>query len=465
MTALSNEEVNAISCIPGAMFANAGCTSTSTARLKEPRKTTIKAPESVTQGVFVRNDYVVLLKGDHVTARLLAQIVYWYQVAESGKPKLKKQWDDKFWIAKTAAEWETEISLTRRQVDRSKSILEAMGIISTHSSGFAGDRSTYYRLNMAAGANHLKEVPPAYALVGAYGDSAPYAPVGAFISTHECIHKHLQVHSNTRDYIQETTNKKLKTYKSAVPAEVLQAVEKTEVLQAKSTTPEPTPVALEPIPDTFLVHYKRMAKTHDMENLLKVCIDAGFVPKGRAMLSDPECSILERIEIENTCDGSLEDLLTTLGTPEAWETFIFLVLDENLDASTPSTPNLAFLKKHLHLFLGTEKKETPPPAPIEIAAAETVQAATPPAPIEMAASASVTSQAGADLVVVPMKTPPLAPKKPHPVKPKAPPVPMLDQVKKHQAEQDAAAKLAAEAARKAKADAAFGAGWLVGKTP
>lgn len=200
MTALSNEEVNAITCIPGAMFANAHCTSSATARLKEPRKTIIKTPESETQGVFLRNDYVVLLNGDHVTARLLVQIVYWYQRNEkTGKPRLKKQMEEKFWIAKTAAEWETEISLTRRQVDWSKSFLESMGIISTCSSGFAGDRSTFYRLNVAEGADHLKEVPPAYALVGAYGKSAPYAPVGASISTQRCIP------------IQRTTYKRLRT--------------------------------------------------------------------------------------------------------------------------------------------------------------------------------------------------------------------------------------------------------------
>ena len=385
-------------CSSGFMFANAECTSTATARLVKPRLTLIKAPESETQGVFVRNDYVVLLKGDHVAARLLAQIVYWYQPNEkTGKPKLKKQLGDKFWIAKTAAEWEIEISLTRRQVDRSKAILESMGIISTHSSGFAGDRSTYYRLNCANGGDHLKEVPTAYALVGAYDESTPYAPVGASISTHECTHKHLQVHSNTEDYLQETTNKKVKTYKKAnMFAGPAKAIVKTEVLQAKATPPvettpvkQPEPIA-KPFPEKYLdmPHYFRLAKTHDMDLLLQACIKGGFVHADRKMLSDPECSILERIEIENTLDDSLEELIGEIGSPKDWELFIDVVLEAKPDLSSVAhKANLEFFKKHFHFLLEIiaqvdAKKAAAVPAPVELKGVPVVVTSTATASLE-----------------------------------------------------------------------------------
>lgn len=205
------------------------------------------------------------------------------------------------------------------------------------------------------------------------------------------------MHPNTEDYLQEATNKKLKTYKKASTlATPSKAVETTGTIQAKATPPEPSnPVEPKEIPDTFMVHFWRMAKTHDMDVLLEACKEGRFLQGYRTMLSDDECSMVERIEIgmaKSAFDDTLENLLTVFG--KGWDSFISIGIERGANCgSWPNFPDLKFFTKHVrHLFdqaaeYEAEKAAKAKPEPVIV-------------PIEMAANASMTSHAVADLVVV-----------------------------------------------------------------
>ena len=83
--------------------------------------------------------FITLCGGDHLTALLFSQILYW---AERSK-------DPDGWFAKTYADWESELSLTKRQVMRSVEVLRDLGVeTKVMRSSFHGARAVlHYRVD------------------------------------------------------------------------------------------------------------------------------------------------------------------------------------------------------------------------------------------------------------------------------------------------------------------------------
>jgi hypothetical protein len=337
----------AYDCKIGATFeAHAVCTSSAISRLKETRKTPRKTPGVATSA---RRGYIAtdraLVGGNFIARDMLGHLRYWLEPDTNGKPRSTRMMDGFYWEVCSLTFWEKQLMCSRQEARTGVEKLLASGTVVCKMDAFGNWDTSHFRLVLPVTQIKLRAVIEEAKCVA---------------SNTVCVTSNIAM---TEKLHPEVTKEKNKTYKAAVPAQAYQAEPKTKPIQAEPK-PEPTPIEPKDFPDTFLIHYKRMEKTHDMENLLKVCIDGSFIQQGRAMLSDTECSILERIEIENTLNDSLEKLLTLLGTPEAWMVFTHLVTNEDPEASTPNLPNLAFLKKHFHLFLGTDKKE---PQPVVVA--------------------------------------------------------------------------------------------------
>ncbi|WP_124522542.1 hypothetical protein [Burkholderia sp. Bp9131] len=112
-------------------------------------------------------------------------------------------------------------------------------------------------------------------------------------------------------------------------------------------------------------HYFELEKHYDMEKLLKVLIDSGYLQSDRKLLSEKECRVLWPIHLQLTAPASdteddLESVLATFGKSEGWGVFCSCVIHHKPNvASWPDQPNLFFLKKHLNVL--TNQKRYPPP--------------------------------------------------------------------------------------------------------
>jgi hypothetical protein len=136
------------------------------------------------------SDYATLL-GCPMAARMLRQIVYWYQRGEDSKPKLRIVKLDRitnkmvYWISKSHHEWFQELGLSRQNTRTALAKLEQKGIIESKvfrfgrkhikQEGTAKESITFtcaptkhIRLLIAQGQNHLTYKPTA-------GDFVHYA--------------------------------------------------------------------------------------------------------------------------------------------------------------------------------------------------------------------------------------------------------------------------------------------------
>jgi len=91
------------------------------------------------------------LTGSVTAALLLGQCLYWTRSVTRQQP----QRDGWFW--KTAAEWQRETGLTRREQDSARRRLRALGLLAEHRRGMPAKR--WYRLDLAALRQQLDRVP------------------------------------------------------------------------------------------------------------------------------------------------------------------------------------------------------------------------------------------------------------------------------------------------------------------
>jgi hypothetical protein len=153
------------------------------------------------QVTVFRREYVDLVDGDVITALVLSQIVYWYLPSETGETKLRvwkpgdcgeKVW----WIAKSHADWFTELGLTRKQASRCIEVLREKGIIHTRVFRFNGSPVVHLRLVHLLGKNIVSVAPAPEELLSGNLHSISNSPPLA-----------LQVQSITETTAQTTTQK------------------------------------------------------------------------------------------------------------------------------------------------------------------------------------------------------------------------------------------------------------------
>jgi len=86
------------------------------------------------RGTFVPLSFIDMCEGDDVSAKMLAQIIYWYMPAREqpgspGRMKLSIEHDEQYWLAKTHGEWFKEIRIRRATAKRSAKHLAEIGLI------------------------------------------------------------------------------------------------------------------------------------------------------------------------------------------------------------------------------------------------------------------------------------------------------------------------------------------------
>lgn len=112
---------------------------------------------------------------DAVLALFLSQVLYWHGPDKQGVPRLRVvDKDGGYWLAKSAKEWEDDLLLSRRQVDRCVSTLSRMGVIETKLMRFNGSPTTHIRFKFLQG---RREVVTADRLLGQVALTNPGIPV------------------------------------------------------------------------------------------------------------------------------------------------------------------------------------------------------------------------------------------------------------------------------------------------
>ncbi|MGF6903925.1 hypothetical protein [Paraburkholderia sp. GAS348] len=140
------------------------------------------------------------------------------------------------------------------------------------------------------------------------------------------------------------------TSESQNPESPPDAVVKSPKIEKKKTGPKPKVVTS----NGDWVHYNRMVKTHDMDDLLKTCLSAGLVASYRKMLDDDECSMIERIEhgLKTSPHDKTDTLESLILGARDWPGIcaVFEYLEEK-DLNAPAEPNFKFFTKHILVFL------------------------------------------------------------------------------------------------------------------
>ncbi|NIF76128.1 hypothetical protein F3J20_01745 [Paraburkholderia sp. Cy-641] len=191
-----------------------------------------------------------------------------------------------------------------------------------------------------------------------------------------------------------SSNLKTEIYKQALPAADAISPEISGQENSENQTPTPDAEKVVPkiskkkpgpkskvTPSGDWQHYRRLEKTHDMDALLALCVQACLVKEDRQMLADAECSMLERLEHAITgsaLDKTLEDFLEFFGKgsgPE-WQAFCNAAEDHaGKELHAPTKPSLAFMVKHVQTFvdvINTSLGLYGPPAPKQPAPAQSI---------------------------------------------------------------------------------------------
>lgn len=145
------------------------------------------------QRIVFRPEYVDLLEGDHLSALMLGQIVYWYLPGKTGKSKLRVQRDGSWWLVKSHVDWESELRMTRRQSQRCLEVLRSKSIIQTERYMFNGHPTVHLKLRLVC------------------GNMIPIAQLDAF----HCTLMGIPLHSEVQCITETTTETTTETLKQA----------------------------------------------------------------------------------------------------------------------------------------------------------------------------------------------------------------------------------------------------------
>lgn len=109
---------------------------------------TFLAWEATFNDAFIVRRAYVRMAGDLNAGILLSRIVYYYLPNRDGKSRLRVNRDNKLWIAKARDDWQNEICLTGKQVDRASKILEDKALIEKATFKYGGAPTTHVRLRI-----------------------------------------------------------------------------------------------------------------------------------------------------------------------------------------------------------------------------------------------------------------------------------------------------------------------------
>lgn len=98
--------------------------------------------------IDVKRCYVDIA-GDLASGILLSQIIYWFLPDKDGKLKLRIQREGEFWLAKNRTDWWDECRITKKQFDRSITVLRDKGLVTTKRFRFRGSPTVHIKLNIS----------------------------------------------------------------------------------------------------------------------------------------------------------------------------------------------------------------------------------------------------------------------------------------------------------------------------
>ncbi len=105
--------------------------------------------EAVATDAFLVRGAYVTITGSFKSGALLGRIVYYYLPSKiSGGSKLRVKHKGVLWIAKTRNEWQGEIYLTGKELDRALKQLIDKGLVAKKTFHFAGKPTLHVRLNI-----------------------------------------------------------------------------------------------------------------------------------------------------------------------------------------------------------------------------------------------------------------------------------------------------------------------------
>jgi hypothetical protein len=347
--------------------------------------------------------YIDACGGDIISALVFAQIGYWFTPnPATGKTLLrKKAKDGQLCLKKSVSDWKAELRLTRRQVERANKILVAHDLVQIELDQWGKSKAYHYRLTVTGlslvQSVHVKDSSHAQTVQMESPSHVQNVQVKS-VSHVQSVH----ITENTKDTKKTQTYKQANTEKpfaeTPVPEDLIQGTE-------ESKPQPPAPLKSKKAKKLKLggsgdwTVYGMLEKTHDMSALLDVCIRSGFVETGRKLLTETECSMLDRVEhtlLANDPTDSLEKVLPELGggSGEAYEGANWGRFCDAAEAAAgkclnpPPRPKWDFLVKHLKTILNTpaepqDAPATPTPEPQAYGNdPEPAQAATEPRYIE-----------------------------------------------------------------------------------
>lgn len=100
------------------------------------------------RGVLVR-PALVEIAGDFTAGALLSQITYWYAVSDGFPPGCVER-EDRVWLVRRRTDWQPEIGLTPREVDRAIKILVGKDLIQTRVWKYGADPTVHISPNSDA---------------------------------------------------------------------------------------------------------------------------------------------------------------------------------------------------------------------------------------------------------------------------------------------------------------------------
>jgi hypothetical protein len=106
----------------------------------------------------------------------LSNILFWHQPGQDGKPRFAvRDFEGIYWLAKSAAEWERETLLTRRQVDRCVLALRDLKMITSKVMRFNGAPTMHLRFLHLEGRRAVVTADDLLKLYGGGPLAAPFA--------------------------------------------------------------------------------------------------------------------------------------------------------------------------------------------------------------------------------------------------------------------------------------------------
>jgi hypothetical protein len=109
---------------------------------------TFLAWEATFSDAFIVRRIYVRMVDDLNAGIMLSRIVYYYLPGKDGNSRLRVNHQNRLWIAKGRDEWEKEICLTPKQVDRSVKILRDLNLVDKATFKFNGTPKMHVRLRI-----------------------------------------------------------------------------------------------------------------------------------------------------------------------------------------------------------------------------------------------------------------------------------------------------------------------------